>query len=328
MRNLTTCFRIAVLIATLVTAASARAVELGAVLTHSFMAQPFTADVELVFTGVENANQLFVRQAAREVYLGANITRNPALDSLTTSVVLKNNSALVRVSSDKPVMEDHVHIFLELNIHEKHVVRSVTVWLTPAPAQATEVAFPKPTASSVEPHFTASMAPTGSALAYMSSKPIAVAESTGRRAPSRLHAAVAKVQHQINLCPPAAKADTTPASSAPKEHLSEQLGQIESRVKVLQDRMTPLPVIVRPAAPLGSKAPTPIEHRAITAGTIALGAALTLLVPFLVWRNKVALRAAVRRVLSKLRVTSESSTAIESAPQEKPPETSPPEAKD
>jgi hypothetical protein len=138
----------------------AQAAELGDAAVRSYIGQPLVADVELSALA-DPAAQVTVRNAHADVYRGANIGLNPVLSSLAFSVVRRDGSQFVHITSTRPVESDYVHLFLELTEGNKRNIRPVTLWLTadptpppppkPVPSPAPVIAKPVPAPAPASP---------------------------------------------------------------------------------------------------------------------------------------------------------------------------------
>jgi pilus assembly protein FimV len=116
----------------------ARAAELGDLIVRSHIGQPLSADIELVMLAPDEADGLVqVRLAGPNIYQGANVRMHPALASLRTSVVKRDQRQFLHLTTLQPVDAELVHLFLELGTGNRTAVRSATVWLTPDQARAT-----------------------------------------------------------------------------------------------------------------------------------------------------------------------------------------------
>lgn len=128
------------------------AAELGDLTVSSFVGQPLQADIELVALTAQDLAGLEVRLASSDVYRGASITMNPALQTLKLAVVRRDQRQFLHLASVKPIEADYLHLFLVLDAGARSDVRAVTVWLTanphPAPS-AVAIAPPPPAPASV-----------------------------------------------------------------------------------------------------------------------------------------------------------------------------------
>ena len=111
----------------------AGAAELGDVSARSFIGQPLSADIELVALAPDEVNALQVRLARPDVYRGANITMNPALSSVSMSVVKRDQKQFLHVTTTRAIDADYVHMYVELSAAGRQDVRLATVWLQADP---------------------------------------------------------------------------------------------------------------------------------------------------------------------------------------------------
>ncbi|MBC7857746.1 MAG: fimbrial protein FimV, partial [Burkholderiaceae bacterium] len=125
----------------------ARAAELGEASVRSYIGQPLDVDIELVALAPDEQN-LRVVLASPDVYKGANIAMNPALQSLSLSIGHGGGRRFLHVTSARPIDAAHLNLFLELIGGGRSAVRATTVWLTAAPAPLVKPApLPTPTAA-------------------------------------------------------------------------------------------------------------------------------------------------------------------------------------
>jgi hypothetical protein len=115
-----------------------QAAELGEARARSFIGQPLVAEIEL--TSLTQPGALVqVELASADVYKAANVAM-PA--GLAMVVERRGARQFLRVRSSKAADYGHVNLFFELSEGGPHVVRAVTVWLTPNPVPAPVVAAP------------------------------------------------------------------------------------------------------------------------------------------------------------------------------------------
>jgi pilus assembly protein FimV len=175
----------------------ARAAELGDLIVRSHIGQPLSADIELVMLAPDEADGLVqVRLAGPNIYQGANVRMHPALASLRTSVVKRDQRQFLHLTTLQPVDAELVHLFLELGTGNRTAVRSATVWLTPDQARATASSpAPAPPPPAARPAPAPRELPAVSPVETMPSD-AAMAAATARTAQraARLRAAAAEAR--------------------------------------------------------------------------------------------------------------------------------------
>lgn len=109
---------------------SVSAAGLGRLNVYSALGQPLRAEVEVTGSG-EELDSLSARIATQEAFRRANVEYGPMLSSLRVSVEKRSGSAVVKLSSDKPIGEPFVDVLLELNWAGGRLVREYTFLLDP-----------------------------------------------------------------------------------------------------------------------------------------------------------------------------------------------------
>lgn len=210
----------------------ARAAELGEASVRSFIGQPLDVDIELVALAPDEQN-LRVVPASPDVYKGANIAMNPALQSLSLSVAHGGGRQFLHITSARPIDAAHLNLFLELIGGGRSAVRATTIWLAAAPAPLVKPAplptsAPAPTPAAAMPDAANSPAKFPSAPALLRS-PV-LAPRSPARAP--MNCRRPELGEEAQQC-----IDLAGKNAA----LSKKLVELEGKVKVLQEGVGPLP---------------------------------------------------------------------------------------
>jgi len=249
------------------------AAELGEARVLSHIGQPLSAEVELTLVE-NGAKPVQASLARPDVYRGANIAMPPVLSGLDIAVIRQGGKQFLRLASLKPVESKHLHVYLELVDGGQRSVRLVTLWLTPdpnpapppapppvpAPALAAAPLVPAPVLLAPEPAKASKPAPPPvrkPAAPKRRPAPAAAHSEADEHAGVGEHAAPAS-KPSVSAVKPAEKpliaaarladANTPTCTSAPSaaevnacavlgaknDALRQQLGQLESKVKVLQ----------------------------------------------------------------------------------------------
>lgn len=234
------------------------AAELGEAIARSFIGQPLVADIELTALAPDEIGRLQVRLATPDVYRGANIVMNPALQSLTVTEVRRDQRQYLRVSTARRIDAQYVHLFLELSAGERSMVRAATVWLTPdpAPAPPPAAAVPAPAPVAVR-----RSAPAPQAQQEHGQERAAAPDPLllARQAPP---VSLPRRQSEPKMCGPhGAAGDQARACLALDRRnavLSRKLVELEGKVKVLQKELAHNPgeaPKAEPPAPVKALAP-------------------------------------------------------------------------
>lgn len=213
----------------------ARAAELGEASVRSFIGQPLDVDIELVALAPDEQN-LRVVPASPDVYKGANIAMNPALQSLSLSIAHGGGRQFLHITSARPIDAAHLNLFLELIGGGRSAVRGATIWLAAAPAPLFKPApAPTPTPAPAMPDAANSPAKFPSAPALVRS-PV-LAPRSPARAP--MNCSRPELGEEAQQC-----IDLAGKNAA----LSKKLVELEGKVKVLQEGVGPLPATSAAAA--------------------------------------------------------------------------------
>jgi len=247
-------------------AITASAVELGELQVRSFIGQPLVADIELVSVAPDEASSLRVRLASNDVYRGANIAMDPALQTLNLSVMRRDQRQFLHITSIKPVDASHAVLFLELSAAGHSVVREATAWLAPDPHPP---APPPPPAAPVpdSPALIAALA--RAEMERIKPAAHAVAPAIVHAPPVPVHAAPPVPPAPAVHAPPAEnKADLELTRELTRKNaaLSKKLGELESKLKDLQQQVGVHPKESDKAAeasmPLPRPKPLPLKLKA------------------------------------------------------------------
>jgi pilus assembly protein FimV len=244
-------------------ASTAGAVELGDLQVRSFIGQPLVADIELVSIAPDEASSLRVRLASNDVYRGANIAMDPALQTLNLSVMRRDQRQFLHITSIKPVDASHAVLFLELSAAGRSVVREATAWLAP------------------DPHPPAPLPPPAAPVPDSPALIAALARAEMERIKPAAHAVAPAVVHAppvpVHAAPPAPavhappvenKADLELTRELTRKNaaLSKKLGELEGKLKELQQQVGVHPKesgkVEEAAAPLPKPKPLPLKLKA------------------------------------------------------------------
>lgn len=273
--------RIGAIACAMLTCAAGQAAELGDMTVRSAIGQPLAVDIELTALAPDEVNNLQVRLASPDVYRGANISMNPALQSLSMSVTRRDQRQYLHIISLRPINAGYVHLFLELIAGGRSMVRATTVWLAPdtapppAPAPAPLTA-PQPAAEPADvswpagyprPPVSAVPRPTAAAAQRHMSPPPERAAPAGHRVPVRkpdlLPAAVcarARRAEQGTQCV---------AQDQKNAALTAKLVELEGKIKVLQAELAPKPA----PAPQAARPLVPVKPKLASRAVVAKPAA-------------------------------------------------------
>lgn len=108
---------------------------LGAISVLSGLGQPLRAEIELNATPQE-LESLSARIASVEAFRQANLPYSPVMAGLRLAVEKRGNSAVVRISSDRPLNDPFVDLLLELDWASGRLIREYTFLLDPVPMNA------------------------------------------------------------------------------------------------------------------------------------------------------------------------------------------------
>jgi hypothetical protein len=222
--------------------ADAQAAELGEASVRSFIGQPLEADIELVALAPDEQN-LRVALASPDVYKGANIAMNPALNSLSMSVTRGGGRQFLHITSVRPIGADHLNLFLELTGGGRSAVRASTIWLNAAPAPLVKPAplsLPAP-----------APAPTSAMPDAAGSPPKFPSAPAPVRSPVLAHKPPARVPMNCSRPELGEEAQQCIDLARKNAALSKKLVELEGKIKLLQEGVGPLPAAsaALPAAP-------------------------------------------------------------------------------
>ncbi len=114
---------------------STHAAGLGAISVLSGLGQPLRAEIELNATPQE-LESLSARIASTEAFRQANLPYSPVMAALRLAVEKRGGSAVVRISSDRPLNDPFVDLLLELDWASGRLIREYTFLLDPVPLNA------------------------------------------------------------------------------------------------------------------------------------------------------------------------------------------------
>jgi pilus assembly protein FimV len=271
-------------------ASAAGAAELGDIVTRSYIGQPLAADIELVALTPDEVAGLQVRLAAPDVYRGANVTINPALDSVRMAVVTRDHKQFLHVTTTRAIDADYVHLYVALGAAGRQEVRLATVWLQADPNPAPVVAAVPPASAMTaaqaeqiaaqvrterEAAAKAAVAAAAPAAAPIRDRarpaPLPSLHESEVGTPGAIRAAAAPAPEPVRRAAPASVRElperiagvlVTPRGSPVKPSASKEMPAAEATVPLgVAQALLPLPPlplpkgVKRPAAPAASCAP-------------------------------------------------------------------------
>ena len=264
--------------------AHATAAEFGEVTVHSFAGQPLVADIALTALAPDELTGLQVRLASPDVYRGANVRVHPALASMRMAVMRGDGGQhpFVHITTRQTIDADYLHLFLELSFGDRHSVRTVTIWLAPAPPMA-----PVPPMMPAAP--VAKAAPEAPAAPVVAAAPRAANEAKHAPKPEAKHGSKPGPKHRSKSESEAEaereRADQQIKDSAAlgieNDALRSKISILEEKVAVLQQDYAAKPVAaVSAVAPVAvpRSVPAPVAAKAGLGSWIAAAAVLLLLV--------------------------------------------------
>lgn len=245
----------------------AGAAEFGEIKTLSYIGQPLEVDIELTALTADELAGLRARLASPDVYRGASIAMNPALDTVDMSIVKRGARQFLHVTSIKRIDSNYLHLFVEFTSGARQSVRIATVTLGRDPAPPPPPAPPKVAAPAfvmpLEPVMPARLKPVTvtPAAAKPLPKPappvvVVPPPPKPKPAPKIVEAPACKPQAPLRSSRECAALDATNAA------LTAKLVDLEAKVKVLQQalgaQVAPTPLVSTPLAskPLALKPAT------------------------------------------------------------------------
>jgi pilus assembly protein FimV len=211
-------------------AGQASALGLGRLNVQSSLGEALRAEIEVTSMTAEEASSLKLRVAPPEAYRAAGVEYNAALPSAQVQVVRRPDGRnVLRVSSDRAVLEPFVDVIIEATWANGRLVREYTMLFDPpaatrtaqAPTAAPVVSAAPAPAVSASPVVPAAPAPAPSALpAAPAPAPVAAAP----RAPARTQAAAPAPARRANAVAAA-------GSDAYRVRSGDSLTRIASRVQ-------------------------------------------------------------------------------------------------
>ncbi|NWA26344.1 hypothetical protein HX866_15755 [Pseudomonas gingeri] len=122
---------LAVLAGGLLYSALAPAMGLGDITLHSALNQPLNAEIALIEPGDLADGELSVSLATPEEFARAGVERVFFLNDLRFTPVLRGNSSVIQVQSNKPVSEPFLNFLVQVNRPNGRLLREYTVLLDP-----------------------------------------------------------------------------------------------------------------------------------------------------------------------------------------------------
>ena len=127
MRKLATAAAVSLVLAS----SGARALGLGDIEMRSALNQPMNAEIRLTSVQPGEADGMIVKLASPEAFQRAGIERTSVLTDLRFAVDQSGGSPVIRISSNKPVVEPFLNFLLEVDWPSGRMVREYTVLLDP-----------------------------------------------------------------------------------------------------------------------------------------------------------------------------------------------------
>lgn len=252
------------------------AAEFGEIRTSSYIGQPLDVDIELTALTADELAGLRARLASPDVYRGASIAMNPALDTIDMSIVKRGARQFLHVTSIKRIDSNYLHLFVEFTSGARQSVRIATVTLgrDPAPPPPPPPPPPKVAAPAFvmppEPVMPVRLSPAAAKpLPKPAPPPVVVVTPPSptppkpKPAPKIVEAPACKPQAPLRPSRECAALDATNAA------LTAKLVDLEAKVKVLQQALggqvaptpasagkpglAPIPLALKPAAKTRAK---------------------------------------------------------------------------
>jgi pilus assembly protein FimV len=131
-------------------AAQAQALGLGRLTVQSALGETLRAEVEVTSITAEEAASLRLRVAPPEAYRAAGVDYNPALTSAQVTVVRRpDGRSVLRVTSDRAVLEPFVDVIIEATWASGRLVREYTLLFDPPSTRVAQSPAPAPAAAPV-----------------------------------------------------------------------------------------------------------------------------------------------------------------------------------
>ncbi|HEY9209519.1 MAG TPA: hypothetical protein VIP31_10895, partial [Acidovorax sp.] len=110
----------------------ASAFALGRITVQSALGEPLRAEIELPQITPEEADTLRATTASPEVFRAQGMEFNPAVTNLRVQLQRRaNGTAVLRLSSDRPVNDPFVDLVLDASWSSGHIVRNYTMLFDP-----------------------------------------------------------------------------------------------------------------------------------------------------------------------------------------------------
>jgi pilus assembly protein FimV len=136
---------------------SALALGLGRLTVMSALGETLKAEIDVTSITAEEASSLRLRVAPPEAYRTAGVEYNAALPSATVQVVRRpDGRSVLRLSSDRAVLEPFVDVIIEASWSSGRLVREYTMLFDPPSARTAQAA---PAAPVTAPVMTPSLQP-------------------------------------------------------------------------------------------------------------------------------------------------------------------------
>ena len=212
-------------------ATQAWALGLGRLTVTSALGETLKAEIEITSMTPEEASSLQLRIAPSEAFRAAGVEYNAALPSATVQVVRRpDGRSVVRISSERAVLEPFVDVIIEASWSSGRLVREYTMLFDPpGPRLAQQAPAAPSTAPSMSP------APGGAQTSPVAPPPLSPAPSplAGAPAPARPTPRPAATPMEPPR-PPVATA--APAAGAGAEEVRVRAGDSLSRIAARTQR--------------------------------------------------------------------------------------------
>ncbi|WP_100938942.1 MULTISPECIES: FimV/HubP family polar landmark protein [unclassified Pseudomonas] len=157
--TLTRARLLAMLAGGLLYSALAPAMGLGDITLHSALNQPLNAEIALIEPGDLADGELSVSLATPEEFSRAGVERVFFLNDLRFTPVLRGNSSVIQVQSNKPVSEPFLNFLVQVNRPNGRLLREYTVLLDPPGNLPAGYSLPARSAAPEQPASVANIPP-------------------------------------------------------------------------------------------------------------------------------------------------------------------------
>ncbi|MEO5735417.1 MAG: hypothetical protein ABIN96_05580, partial [Rubrivivax sp.] len=124
-------------------AGHASALGLGRLSVNSALGETLKAEIDITSITPEEAASLVLRVAPPEAYRAAGVEYNPVLPSAKVQLLRRpDGRSVLRLSSDRAVLEPFVDVIIEANWSSGRLVRDYTMLFDPPAARTAQAAAP------------------------------------------------------------------------------------------------------------------------------------------------------------------------------------------